>query len=202
MKRLGLLLLLLLLATPWALAQVQGQAQVDTVLVKRAIELREVPGDSARSLGHLAAQTPLARLPERQGAWVQVRTAQGVTGWIHMFDIGASGGAKPSGSAGSGGGLGNLTSMFGKATAQPQGTSVATSTVGIRGLGAEDIARAQPNLAAVGQADAMRLDATQAREFAAAAGLHAYAVPPLPAPARPKPAAGQRGGPGNPQEAP
>lgn len=198
MKSLGLLLLFL--ATP--LAHAQAQPQVDTVLAKRAIELREVPGDNARSLGHLAAQTPLARLAERQGAWVQVRTAQGVTGWIHMFDIGASGGAKPSGNAGSGGGLGNLTSMFGRSSGQPQGTSLATSTVGIRGLGAEDIAKAQPNLAAVSQVDAMRLDATQAREFAAAGGLNAYAVPPLPAPARPKPPAGQRGGPGNPQEAP
>jgi hypothetical protein len=195
-------LFLLLLAAPFVQAQTQVQPQMDTVLVKRGIELREVPGDNARSLGHLAAQTPLSRLPERQGAWVQVRTAQGVTGWIHMFDIGASGGAKPSGTAGTAGGLGNLTSMFGRSNAPSHGTNLATSTVGIRGLGAEDIARAQPNLAAVGQVDAMRVDAAQAREFAASGGLNAYAVPPLPAPARPKPPAGQRGGPGNPQEAP
>ncbi len=194
MKCLGLLLL--------SLATALAHAQTDTVLVKRAIELREVPGDSARSLGPLAAQTQLARLPERQGAWVQVRTAQGVTGWIHMFDIGASGGAKPSGNAGSGAGLGTLTSMFGRASGQPQGNTLATSTVGIRGLGAEDIAKAHPNPGAVAQVEGMRLDPALAREFAAGAGLNAYAVPPLPEPPRPKPPAGQRGGPGNPQEAP
>lgn len=201
MKRMGLWPL----ASLACLACLAGQApraHAETVLVKRAAELREAPGDASRSLGALPANTALTRLPERQGAWTQVRTAQGVTGWLHMFDIGAGGGAKPSGGAGSGPGLGNLTGMFARPGAAPQGNTVATSTVGIRGLGAEDIARAQPNLAALGQVEAMRVDAVGAREFAASAALTAYAVPPLPAPARPKPPPQQRGGPGNPQEAP
>lgn len=189
----------------WVLAlgvQLTVHAQTESVLVKRAVELREAPGDSSRSLGPLTPQTPLTRLGERQGPWVQVRTAQGTTGWVHMFDIGASGGARPSGSSGTSGGLGSLTSLFGRSGGQGGGNTLATSTVGIRGLGAEDIAKAQPNLGAVGQVEAMRVDAAHAREFAAAAALNAYAVPALPEPPRPKPPAGQRGGPGNPSEAP
>lgn len=189
MKWMGLLVLAVM-------AQL-AQAQTESVLVKRAVELREAPGDSSRSLGPLSPQTPLTRLGERQGPWVQVRTAQGTTGWVHMFDIGASGGAKPSGSSGAGGGLGALTSLFGRSSGQAQGHTLATSTVGIRGLGAEDIANAQPNLAAVGQVEGLRVDAAQAREFAAGAALNAYAVPPLPEPPRSTPAAQPSG----PQEA-
>ncbi|HSV53564.1 MAG TPA: SH3 domain-containing protein [Burkholderiaceae bacterium] len=189
MKLLGLLVLAVL--APLA------HAQTESVMVKRAVELREAPGDGSRSLGPLSAQTPLTRMGERQGPWVLVRTAQGTAGWVHMFDIGASGGAKPSGGSGSSGGLGALTSLFGRSGGQAQGNTLATSTVGIRGLGAEDIAKAQPNLVAVGQVEGMRVDADHAREFAAGAALNAYAVPPLPAPPRPKPAAQ----PGGPQEA-
>lgn len=186
-----------------ALACLAPHTHAETVLVKRAAELREAPGDASRSLGTLPANTALTRLPDRQGAWTQVRTAQGTTGWLHMFDIGAGGGAKPSGgTASSGPGLGNLTGLFARPGGAAQNNTVATSTVGVRGLGAEDIARAQPNLAALGQVEAMRVDAAAAREFAASAALTAYAVPPLPVPARPKPPAQQRGGPGNPQEAP
>jgi hypothetical protein len=179
-----------------------SQAQAESVRVKRGVELREAPGDSSRSLGALTPQMELERLADRQGPWVMVRTAQGATGWVHMFDIGASGGARPSGSSGGGAaGLGSLTSFFGRGN-QTQGNTVATSTVGIRGLGAEDIAKAQPNTHALHQVEGMRVDAAQAREFAAGGGLNAYAVPPLPEPPRPKPPAQQRGGPGNPQEAP
>jgi hypothetical protein len=62
---------------------------------------------------------------------------------------------------------------------------VATSTVGIRGLGAEDLANAQPNLAAVAQADANRANAAQARQFAGSASLGSRQVEPLPTPAPP-----------------
>jgi hypothetical protein len=188
----------------WALVfcSFASQVQAEAVKVKRGVDLREAPGDSSRSLGQLTPQMELERLADRQGPWVMVRTPQGATGWVHMFDIGASGGgARPSGSSGGGaGGLGSLTSFFGRGN-QAQGNTVATSTVGIRGLGAEDIAKAQPNTAALHQVEGMRVDAAQAREFAAGGGLNAYAVPPLPEPPRPKPPP-QRGGPGNPQEAP
>ena len=52
----------------------------------------------------------------------------------------------------------------------------------IRGLGAEDLARSQPNMAAVAQADALRLDADLARQFASAVALASRSVDALPAP--------------------
>ena len=62
---------------------------------------------------------------------------------------------------------------------------VATSTLGIRGLGAENLNNAQPNIAAVAQVQALRIDATQARQFAAGASLAVRSVEPLPVPDAP-----------------
>lgn len=157
-----------------------AQAANEIVLVKRPAELRDGPGEAARSLTPLALQTPLTRLTARQGAWIQVRTAAGTTGWVHMFDVGASG-ASATGSNVATGALRSISNFFNRGSAQGA-TSTATSTVGIRGLGAEDIAHAQPNMAALSQVDAMRQNAAQARKFAADAQLKSHAITPLPAP--------------------
>jgi uncharacterized protein YgiM (DUF1202 family) len=157
-----------------------AQAQTEAVLVKRTTELREAPGETSRSVAPLAARTPVTRSGARQGAWIQVRTAEGASGWVHMFDVGtASSAAAPSAGANA---LRGLSSFFNKGSAQG-GATTATSTVGIRGLGAEDLARAQPNMAAVAQADALRMDADQARQFASAAALSSRPVDALPEPA-------------------
>ncbi len=79
--------------------------------------------------------------------------------------------------------LRGVTSLFNRGAAGTPST-LPTSTIGIRGLGAEDIANAQPNPAAVSQMEALRLDEAQARSFAAQAALTPVAVEPLPAPAR------------------
>jgi uncharacterized protein YgiM (DUF1202 family) len=169
-------------------AAAQAQPQGEAVLIKRAAQLRDGPGDSARSLAPLPVQTSVTRLGERQGAWIKVRMADGTSGWVHMFDITAANSQAGAGS----GALRSLSSFFNKGSAQAPGGAVATSTVGIRGLGAEDLANAVPNLAAVAQADAIRVDAAQARQFAGNASLASRQVEPLPVPA--PPAAAPSGG--------
>ncbi len=168
-----------------------AQGQADIVTLKRAAELREAPGEASRSLGPLPAQSQVARLAARQGPWIEVRNAQGVTGWIHMFDVGGNAPA-PAAAAGGNvatGALRGLTSLFSTGGGPTQARSASTATIGIRGLGAEDLANAQPNLAALAQAETLRVDATQAQRFGAASALTAQAVPALPVP--PAPAAGQ-----------
>lgn len=78
--------------------------------------------------------------------------------------------------------LRGVTSLFGGRSASP--ATLPTSTIGIRGLGAEDLANAQPNPGAVGQMEALRVDETQARGFAADAALAPVTVQALPTPAR------------------
>lgn len=166
-----------LMHAPSAMAQT-----ADNFVVKRATELRMAPGDASASAGPLAAQTPVTRSAARQGAWVEVRTAQGGTGWVHMFDLtpAAGAGAANSGSGNAAtGALRGLSNLFNRSPAQA--SSGGTSTVGIRGLSAEDLSRSQPNLNAVVQAEALRLSADQARTFAADAKLVTQAVEPLPA---------------------
>jgi hypothetical protein len=60
---------------------------------------------------------------------------------------------------------------------------VATTTVGIRGLSAEDIANAQPDAAAVARMEGLRQSEAEARAFAASASLKSQTVEALPGPA-------------------
>ena len=163
-----------------ALLAVPAQAQQDAAVLKRATELREGPAQTSASLGALAADSSVARTGERKGSWVKVRTPQGAAGWVHMFDLGAQAGAAPA-SGGATSGLRSLGGLFGGSGS----TTTATSTVGIRGLGAEDIANAQPNPAAVRDAEKMRVSAEQAQRFASASALRTQRVEPLPEPPRP-----------------
>ncbi len=182
-----------LMATGLAIVTCLGaQAQTsttaaDTLIVKRATQLRESPAEAAPGLAALAPQTTVTRLQARRGPWIEVRSAQGVTGWVHMFDVGttpvAQGGNFATGA------LRGLTSLFGGGNSLAP-TRTATATIGIRGLGAEDITNAQPNLMAVTLAEALRLDATQARQFATTAALTPQAIDPLPVPPRPASATG------------
>ena len=163
-------------------------AQPDALQVKRIADLRDGPSATSSSLAVLPAQTPVTRLPARQGAWMQVKTEAGQTGWVHMFDVGTASTQSSVGSATTSA-LRGLTNLFNRGSAQP-GATTATSTIGIRGLGAEDLANAQPNVAALAQAEATRVDANQARRFATEATLAARSIellpePPVPANAAP-----------------
>lgn len=188
----------LALCTGLALALGAGaaRAQEEAAVLRRASELREAPGDTGRSLAALPADTALTRLGERQGPWVRVRTAAGATGWVHLFDVGPASGAGSSGGSGTGaaaGALRSITGFFSKPSTQR--TTASTSTIGIRGLGAEDLAQAQPDTAAVTRMEALRQDEAQARRFARGAALATVPVEPLPVPAAPA-AQPQPGNPG------
>lgn len=167
-------LALLLALAPAAWAQ-------EAAVTKRATELRETPADSGRSLAPLPAQSAVTRTGERRGPWVQVRTAAGATGWVHLFDVGPAGGSAsteaPSG--GSSNFLRGVGNLFTRSSPTQTGT-----TAGIRGLGAEDLAQAQPNPAAVTDMEKYRQNEADARSFGRRAPWQTVAVEPLPAPAR------------------
>lgn len=184
--------LALAVVAPFAWAQ-------ESAVIKRATELRQMPGTSAAVVASLPAQTVVTRLPDRSGPWVQVRLADGASGWLHMFDLGPTSGAAstaaPTESSGSGL-LRGMTNLLGRGPGASSTTS--TSASGIRGLDKSDIQRAQPNPAAVTEVEGQRLTEAQAREFAARAQLQAVPVDPLPAPPRPAPA--NQGDPSQPQQ--
>jgi len=165
------------------LASLAGFAQAqEAAVVKRATQLRDAPAEGGASVAPLEANTVVTRTSERKGAWTKVNTAQGATGWVHMFDLGPQSGSASSSNNTATSGLRSLGGLFGGNNGS---ATTATSTVGIRGLGAEDIANAQPNPAAVGQAEGLRVNAEQARQFASNAALQPRTVQPLTEPARP-----------------
>lgn len=172
---------LLAAAVAGAALTLPAHAQQDASVIQRATELRDAPGTTGASLGALAADSPVERTGERKGSWIKVRTPQGIAGWVHMFDVGTRASAAPASGNAATSGLRSLGGLFGGNA----GTTTATSTAGIRGLDAEDIANAQPNLAAVTQAEQQRVNAEQARRFAGAASLQAHQVAALPEPAPP-----------------
>ena len=172
---------LLAMALAGAALALPAHAQQDASVIQRATELRDAPGTTGASLGALAANSPVERTGERKGSWIKVRTPQGAAGWVHMFDVGTRASAAPATDNAATSGLRSLGSLFGGNS----GSTTATSTAGIRGLDAEDIANAQPNLAAVSQAEQQRVNAQQARRFAGAASLQVHQVAALPEPAPP-----------------
>lgn len=163
-------------------AALAGAAQAqEAAVTRRATPVRESPAEGARQLVWLPAQAPVTRGEQRQGPWVQVRTGDGTTGWVRLFDIEPASGA-PAASGGNvvGGVLRGATQLFG--SSKP---AQAATTAGIRGLGAEDIAQARPDPGAVSQMERLRQTEFDARAFAAAAALRPVAIAPMPAPAAP-----------------
>lgn len=171
---------------------VASAAAQEAAVTRRATELREAPGDQARSLAALPPQSTVTRTNERQGPWVQVRTAAGATGWVHLFDIGPAN-AAPAADGGSsvGGALRGVTSGVAGLFGGGRPAQAATSATGIRGLGAEDLAQAQPDAGAVAQMERLRQSEADARAFAQSAALRPVAVAPLAAPAAPSADTGQ-----------
>lgn len=143
-------------------------AQSEPAMTRRGTEVRELASAASRSLAVLPERTSVTRLSERQGAWVHVRTVDGITGWVHLFDLGPAG--APTSSGAFAGALRGVTSLFSKG-GPSAGSTVSTSTVGVRGLGAEDLANAQPNPEAVTSMETLRQSEVQAREFARTAGI-------------------------------
>jgi SH3-like domain-containing protein len=171
---------LLIAATlAWLLAVSPVQAQnAGNYTVKQDTTLRSAPNDAAKGPA-LKASTPVTRLNERQGAWMRVRLESGAMGWVHMFDLKAG----TSAAAPAASGTGALRALGQVAGSTSSRQTVATSTAGIRGLDANDIAQATPNLAAVQQAENRKASEAQARSFASRAQLKSQTVDPLPVPA-------------------
>lgn len=163
-------------AAPPAVATSGGE----TLVTKRPASLREEPFESSRILQTLALQSQLTRIGDKQGAWIKVRLNDASQGWVHMFDVTSSTTAT-SGSTGAGM-LRSVTSFLNRGSTPARNSNVATSTVGIRGLNAQDIANATPNTQALQQAESFRVDAGEAGRFASAASLMRQSVSALPQP--------------------
>ncbi len=107
-----------------------------------------------------------------QGAWNQVRTGDGKTGWVRLLNlrpIAAKGGSNLKGLAQ----LGNVART---------GSTGSAATTGAKGISKEELEAAEPDLAEVDRLESYRSSSAEARQYAASARLIARDVPPLPEP--------------------
>jgi len=105
--------------------------------VIRATPLQKEPATDAARVAELAENTPVDA-GERSGGWIRVRTQAGAEGWVKLLALRYGGpGAARRGDSG-------LAQAFSAARTGSSGTQV---TTGVRGLEAEQIAAARPNLA-------------------------------------------------------
>lgn len=122
----------LLVAAPF-LAPAPCHAEAATVI--RATELKRAPATDAESAGQLAENAKVDAL-ERQGGWTRVRAPGGAEGWVRMLALRFDGGgAARQGDSG-------IAQALNVART---GTSGAQVTTGVRGLDAEQLAKARAN---------------------------------------------------------
>ncbi len=131
-------------------------------------ELRAKPFNDAAVAATLKTKT-VVDIKTRKGAWAEVSTADGRSGWVRLLNVRTGSGQK------SAAGVGALASLF------KTGSSGSTVSTGVKGLSAEELAAAQPNeaeLAKLKQNSVSSKDAQQSAKQAKLATQNiAYLLP-------------------------
>lgn len=131
--------------------------------VIRDTELRQAPASDAAVVASLAVNATVDAL-ERKGGWMRIKAEGGAEGWVRMLALryAASGAAKQGDSG--------IVQLFNVARTGTSGTQV---TTGVRGLDAEQLAKAKPNAAELRKLQDYAASAEAAAGFAASGKLEA-----------------------------
>lgn len=151
------LLIILLLASSLALAEPGS--------VTRATDLKDKPFLDAATVTRLPAGSTID-IKTRKGAWAQVSTRDGKSGWLKILNLRSVGG-------GSGSGLGGVNQILSVAKTGSSGNTV---TTGVKGLSAEQIKNAHPNPKEVERMKSYGASSQDAQRFARGARLEARSV--------------------------
>lgn len=121
-----------------ALMFVACVAQAEPALTNRATDVLAQPQSDANKLAPLAENDKVEVL-QRSGAWSQVRTSAGQTGWVRMMHL------KPASVADRSSGTAPQVNALAGLLGSGRTTNNATVTTGVRGLRENDLQRARPN---------------------------------------------------------
>jgi hypothetical protein len=147
-----------------------GVSHAESALTIRATDLQAQAQSDAATLATLPENTKVDVL-RRVGAWDEVKTAAGQTGWVRMlnlrFDVNNT--SKPNGAAGSLNALSGLLSTG-------RTSNTATVTTGVRGLTEEDLKNAKANPAELEKMQRFAADKATAERFAQRTKLAATKV--------------------------
>lgn len=143
----------------------------DNALVVNPSPLRAGPERTAEAK-QLLRQGERVAVLSRQAGWVEVKTGGNITGWVHMTGLKLG---SPSVAQRTGGFFRWLGRGAGSRTA-----SNSNVTIGVRGISEEDLARAQPNPAALAQMEAVPSGPEVGKQFGQSKSLQAQSVAYLP----------------------
>lgn len=133
------------------------------------IDLKSEPFADAKTLSNLSAKTAVD-VVKRQGGWLQIKTADGASGWVKMTGIKLDGaGTAKAGDTG----LGSALSVAQTGRSGNTGITVAT---GVRGLTPDDLKNAKPDPDAVKKMDSFTVAKSEAESFARSANVSRYSV--------------------------
>lgn len=121
-----------------ALLLVACAAQAEPALTSRATDLLAQPQSDAGKLASLAENDRVEVL-RRSGAWSQVKSGAGQSGWVRMMHLKPASAAAPAGAAANPAGA--LANLLGSG----RSANNATVTTGVRGLTKEELQNARAN---------------------------------------------------------
>ncbi len=151
------LLIILLFASSLALA--------DPGSVTRATDLKDKPFLDAPTVTRLAAGSRV-EVQTRKGAWAQVSTRDGKSGWLKILNLRSATGS-------SGSSLGGVNQLLSVAKTGSSGNTV---TTGVKGLSAEQIKNAKPNPQEVERMKSYGASSQEAQRFARSSRLEPRTV--------------------------
>ncbi len=157
-----------------------GIALAESALTNRATELQAQAQSDSAVIATLSENTRVEVL-SRKGAWTQVKTAGGQTGWVRMMSLKpeSEGAAQAAPAQASANPIGALSSLL----SSGRTANSATVTTGVRGLSEEDLQNAQANPAELEKMQKFGADKNAAQAFAQRSKLSAANVDYLPEPA-------------------
>ncbi|WP_157670652.1 SH3 domain-containing protein [Chitinibacter sp. GC72] len=146
----------------YSLLLLSSLALAEPGTVIRKTDLRDKPFLDAAVVGNVSSNTQVD-IQSRKGAWMQVKLPSGQAGWIKLLNVRTSSGTTSSSTA-----LANVIKT---------GSSGKTVTTGVKGLSAEEIQNARPNLAEVAKMSSYAANSADAQKTAQANQLIAVQVP-------------------------
>lgn len=146
-------------------------AHAESALTSRATELQAQAQSDAASIANLPENTRVEVLV-RKGAWTQVKTAAGQSGWVRMLALKPeSGSTAGSASHSVPGTTNNPLGALNNLLSSGRTSNSATVTTGVRGLSEEDLQQAQANPAELDKAQRFVADRNAAQSFAQRSNL-------------------------------
>jgi uncharacterized protein YgiM (DUF1202 family) len=133
----------------------------------KAGEMRAKPLGDADIIAMLKPKEKV-EITARKGAWANVQTAKGQTGWVRLLNLRT--GSSLKGDAG----VGAIASLF------KTGSSGNTVSTGVKGLSEEKLKNAQPNEEEARRLDKYKSSSSDARSYAKQGKLNAEQVNYLP----------------------